>query len=175
MEVATDARALSKTQELLCPSPPRSPPPLLGLLPTCRTKVMENNPQLAQVLNDPAMMRQYLDMARNPEVHTDREEKKRCGLISMKCAFCWSHCYLRLEAWFDAFVEMCRYRRPAASFFTAFWCCRFGFDLDLDGLGGHYPRSLYFDPMRSNERLLSVRHPARCMLLVPWRVMEPVS
>jgi len=29
---------------------------------------MENNPQLAQVLNDPATMRQYLDMARNPEV-----------------------------------------------------------------------------------------------------------
>ncbi|CAN0310181.1 unnamed protein product [Hapterophycus canaliculatus] len=28
---------------------------------------MENNPQLAQVLNDPATMRQYLDMARNPE------------------------------------------------------------------------------------------------------------
>ncbi len=31
-------------------------------------QVMENNPQLAQVLNDPATMRQYLDMARNPEV-----------------------------------------------------------------------------------------------------------
>lgn len=30
-------------------------------------RVMENNPQLAQVLNDPAMMRQYLEMARNPE------------------------------------------------------------------------------------------------------------
>ena len=29
---------------------------------------MQNNPQLAQVLNDPATMRQYLDMARNPEV-----------------------------------------------------------------------------------------------------------
>ncbi|CAB1110462.1 unnamed protein product [Ectocarpus sp. CCAP 1310/34] len=28
---------------------------------------MQNNPQLAQVLNDPATMRQYLDMARNPE------------------------------------------------------------------------------------------------------------
>lgn len=37
------------------------------------TKVMENNPQLAQVLNDPAMMRQYLDMARNPEVQTEKE------------------------------------------------------------------------------------------------------
>lgn len=38
---------------------------------------MENNPQLAQVLNDPAMMRQYLDMARNPEVN-EREERAAC-------------------------------------------------------------------------------------------------
>ena len=31
-------------------------------------QVMQNNPQLAQVLNDPATMRQYLEMARNPAV-----------------------------------------------------------------------------------------------------------
>lgn len=50
--------------------------PFSARLPFCfhwcffftRLKVMENNPQIRHILSDPAVLRQYVDMALNPDV-----------------------------------------------------------------------------------------------------------
>lgn len=64
-------RVAARPSPVLLTAAPPGPSVVIGLcfyFWKMRSKVMENNPQIRHILSDPAVLRQYVDMALNPEV-----------------------------------------------------------------------------------------------------------